>query len=95
MRPDAFTVKVQEALERAQKLVRERGQQSVEPAHVLLALLEDEQGVTRALLEKLGVEPGFVEGEAAAIVDRLPRVSGSADLHVSNDLKKALDAADH
>jgi ATP-dependent Clp protease ATP-binding subunit ClpB len=94
MRPESFTVKVQEALDRAQRLARERGQQALEPAHVLLALMEDEAGVTRALLEKLGVEPGFVEGDAGALVDRLPRVSGSADLHVSNDLKQALDAAD-
>src|SRR4051812_30883363 len=95
MRPESFTVKVQESLDRAQRLARERGQQSLEPAHVLLALLQDESGVARALLEKLGVEPGLVEGDAAAIADRLPRVSGSDDLYVSNDLKKALDAADH
>ncbi|MEP7028237.1 MAG: ATP-dependent chaperone ClpB [Candidatus Eisenbacteria bacterium] len=94
MRADAFTVKVQEALEAAQRLARARGHQALEPAHLFSALLEDEQGVARALLEKLGVEPGAVLGDAMAIVDRLPRISGSSDLHLSNDLKKLLDVAD-
>ena len=94
MRADAFTVKVQEAIDSAQRLARERGHQALEPAHLLAALLEDEQGVTRALLEKLGVDAGTVEADVNALIERLPRVSGSSDLYLSNDLKKLLDDAD-
>src|SRR5258705_135724 len=46
MRADAFTVKVQEALEAAQRLARQRGHQALEPAHLFAALLEDEQRVS-------------------------------------------------
>jgi ATP-dependent Clp protease ATP-binding subunit ClpB len=94
MRPDSFTVKVQEAIETAQRLARERGNQALEPAHLFLALLDDEQGVARALLEKLGVDPGLVEQDVEGILGRLPRISGSSDLYMSNDLKKLLDQAD-
>ena len=95
MRPETFTVKVQEALERAQRVARERGQQSLEPEHVLQALLDDEQGVARALLEKLGADPATVARETAELVARRPRVSGGAggdQLYLSNDLRKALEA---
>jgi ATP-dependent Clp protease ATP-binding subunit ClpB len=95
MRPESFTVKVQEALEGAQRIAREHAQQSLEPEHVLAALLEDEQGVARALLEKVGADPDTLAGEVSAALARRPRVSGGTDLYLSNDLKKALDDADH
>ena len=56
MRPDTFTVKAQEALERAQRLARERGHQSLAPEHLLAALLEEPEGVVASVLEKLGAE---------------------------------------
>ncbi len=94
MSPDSFTVKVQEALEAAQRIAREHGHQALEPAHLFLALLDDEQGVARALFEKLGVEPAQIEQDIRAQVARLPRVSGSGDLRLSNHLRQALDQAD-
>src|SRR5688572_11488359 len=94
MRPESFTVKVQEALERAQRITREQGQQSLEPEHVLAALLEDEEGVARALLEKVGADPDTLAAEVTAALARKPRVSGGSDLYLSNDLKKAFDDAD-
>ena len=94
MRADSFTVKVQEAIDAAQRLARQRGHQALEPAHLFAALLEDEQGVTRALLEKLGIDAGTIEADVNALIERLPRVSGSSDLYLSNDLKKLLDEAD-
>ncbi|MEO6461810.1 MAG: ATP-dependent chaperone ClpB [Candidatus Eisenbacteria bacterium] len=96
MRPESFTVKVQEALERAQKGARERGQQSLEPEHVLAALLEDGQGVARALLEKLGADSDALAREVEGMIERRPRVTGGGEqLYLSNDLKKAFDDADH
>src|SRR5262245_23933741 len=56
MRLDHFTVKSQEALERAQRLARERGHQELAPDHLLAALLEDREGISNALLQKLGVQ---------------------------------------
>ena len=76
MRPDRYTVKSQEALERAQRLARERGQQRIEALHLLAALLQEPGGTVAAVLEKLGVarEPLLARVEAA--LDRLPRVQG-------------------
>jgi ATP-dependent Clp protease ATP-binding subunit ClpB len=95
MRPESFTVKVQEALERAQRVARDRGQPALEPEHVASVLLEDEAGVARALLEKVGADPDALAGELDAALSRKPRVTGgAAELRLSNDLAKALDAAD-
>ncbi len=94
MRPESFTVKVQEALERAQRLARERSHSTLEPEHLLAALLDDEAGVARALLEKLGVDPAALAAEVESALARRPRVSGSADLHIGNDLRRALESAD-
>jgi len=94
MRPDSFTVKVQEALEAAQRIARERGHQSLKPAHLFRALLDDEGGVASALLGKLGVDLAQVGGDVDGLIASQPRVSGSSDLYLSNELKSMLDEAD-
>src|SRR5262245_10490816 len=94
MRPDAFTVKAQEAIERAQRIARDRGNPGLAPEHLLAALLEDREGVPAALLEKLGVESGAVAGDAQSALDRLPKVTGSAELSLTQELRQVLDAAD-
>src|SRR5262249_38144852 len=94
MRPEAFTVKVQEAIDRAQKLARDRGNPGLAPEHLLVALLEDKEGVVTALLEKLGVDPAAVAADAQSALDKLPRVTGSADLQITNELRQTLEAAD-
>src|SRR4029077_6545104 len=55
MRFDRYTIKSQEALERAQRLASERGHQELQPEHLLSALLDDAEGTTASVLEKLGV----------------------------------------
>src|SRR5262245_23885047 len=96
MRPESFTVKVQEAIERAQRIARDRGQQALEPAHVVAALLEDENGVARAILEKLGTEPAQVESDVEGLLQALPRVSGAGagELRGTPALSKLFDDAD-
>jgi ATP-dependent Clp protease ATP-binding subunit ClpB len=94
MRSDAFTVKAQEALDRAQRLARERSNQNLLGEHLLAALLEDKEGVVTATLTKLGVDQGALAQETTAALDRLPRVSGSADIYLSEEIRKALETAD-
>ncbi len=94
MRPESFTVKVQEALDRAQRLARERGHGALEAEHVLAALLEDEPGVARELFSKLGADPDALGREVEGALARKPRVSGSADLRLSSDLARVLEKAD-
>ena len=61
--------------------------------HFLLALLEQTDGVTRPLLEKLGVAPADLEARIRGELERRPKVSG-ADVRLGNELRKTLDAAE-
>jgi len=90
---DRFTEKSQEALSAAVSLAAERGQQGVEPEHLLLALLAQEAGLARPLLRAAGADPGALEAETGSAVDRFPRVSGGAEPYLSPALRKVLEAA--
>jgi ATP-dependent Clp protease ATP-binding subunit ClpB len=94
MRPDVFTVKAQEALERAQRLARERNHQNLTGEHLLVSLLEDKEGVVAATLNKLGVDQARLTTESTEALDRLPKVSGSADVYLSDELRQVLESAD-
>ena len=93
MRPDRFTVKSQEALERAQRLARERDHQQVEPLHLLAALLQESGGAVAAVLEKLGVKREALLERTEAALERLPRVQGGR-MYAGEGLDRALEAAD-
>jgi ATP-dependent Clp protease ATP-binding subunit ClpB len=95
MRIDRFTQKMQEALQSAQDLAA-RGQQSeIGNEHFLLALLDQGEGVTRPLLEKIGVSIAALRTGIEADLARRPKVSGAvSDLRMSNDLRRTLDAAE-
>ena len=54
-RLDKLTVKSQEAVQRAQSLAAEKGHPEIDPLHLLAALLDEEDGVARPILEKVGV----------------------------------------
>ena len=95
MQPDRLTVKSQEALQQAQEIARQNSNQEVDTAHLLAALLAQNDTLVPALLEKLG-RP--VPGLSAAVqreIARKVKVRGaaSADLFSSTALKKTLDAA--
>ncbi len=94
MQLERYTVKSQEALERAQRLARERSHQELQPEHLLAALLEDREGTIAALLSKLGVNRESLLAEATAALDRLPRVSGGASLYLGSVLRAVLDRAE-
>src|SRR5437899_7440303 len=94
MRLDRFTVKSQEALERAQRLARDHGQQELTPDHLLAALLTEPEGTVGAVLEKLGVPRARLAEEAEGLLERLPRVSGSSSMYLSDSLRAVLDRAE-
>jgi ATP-dependent Clp protease ATP-binding subunit ClpB len=93
MNLDKYTVKSQEALERAQRLARDHGNQELQPEHLLYALLEDTEGTVAATLEKLGVarEPLLQKAEAA--IGRLPRVQGGG-MYLGELLRGVLDRSE-
>ncbi|MCC8189686.1 MAG: ATP-dependent chaperone ClpB [Planctomycetes bacterium] len=94
MRVDKLTIKTQEALEAASKLAASRHNQEVLPEHLLIAMLDQEEGVTTSLLKKIGSDPGWLRERVEEILDGKPQVSGvEAGSLMSRDLKAVLDAA--
>ena len=93
MRFDKFTIKAQELIQNAQSLASEHCNQQIEPEHLLKVMLDEDEGVARAMLRKLGVSPGGVVQELSLAIDRLPKVSGISDVYLSARLKAVLDAA--
>ncbi|MEY2539228.1 MAG: ATP-dependent Clp protease ATP-binding subunit ClpB [Verrucomicrobiota bacterium] len=95
MRIDRFTQKMQEALQTAQDLASQSNHQEVANLHFLSALLDQPDGVTRPLLEKLGVPIDRLQQEIRGQLERRPKVHGtSVDIRMGNDLRQVLDAAE-
>ncbi len=94
IRWEKLTVKSQQAMEQAQGRATELGNPEVLPVHLLLALVEDREGVIPAVLEKIGVPTERLETELHKIEEKLPRVAGSASQPgVSQALNKVLEQA--
>ena len=86
-----WTEKSQEALVAAQHLAERNGNSQLEPEHLLLALLEQGEGVVPQVLSKLNLAVGSLAQQARAEIDRLPRISGSnVQLNVSQRLRTVL-----
>ncbi len=95
MRMDKLTTKFQAALADAQSLAVGRDNQYIEPVHLMAALLDQQGGTARPLLEKAGVNVPKLRSELSAALDRLPTVEGAGgDVHTSNDLNKLLNVTD-
>jgi len=95
MRQDKLTSKFQQALADAQSLALGRDHQFMEPAHVMLALLDQQGGSVRPLLLKAGADINKLRSELQAGLDRLPRVEGTpGEIHISSDLNKLLNITD-
>jgi ATP-dependent Clp protease ATP-binding subunit ClpB len=91
---DKFTVKAQEAVQRAQALAADRSQQAVDPLHLMGALLEEKDGIVRPILAKLGVNVEQLSSIVRSEMDRLPRVQGvGAGEYLSPDMRKVLEDA--
>src|SRR3989338_5829136 len=76
MNPQRFTTKSQEAIAAAQEIAHEHREQGVEPLHLLLSLIEQEDSVVRTILEKLEVFPDGLAKNIAMAIDSLSRVEG-------------------
>ncbi len=94
IRWEKLTVKSQQAIQSAQSRAAEFGNPEVQPAHLLLALVEDREGVIPAVLEKIGVPIERLEHDLHQIQEKLPRVAGAAaQPGLGPALNKALEAA--
>jgi ATP-dependent Clp protease ATP-binding subunit ClpB len=95
MRMDKLTSKFQMALADAQSMAVGRDNQFIEPAHLMLALLDQDGGTVRPLLDKAGVNVSLLRSQLGRELDRLPKVEGTGgEVHVSNELAKLLNVTD-
>jgi ATP-dependent Clp protease ATP-binding subunit ClpB len=88
-----FTLNAQNALQAAQSLASEYGQQQVDNEHLFLALLRQEDSVVPALLKKIGLDPSALEKSLEKDVTGLPKVEGGGQIYVTPRFTKTLDAA--
>jgi ATP-dependent Clp protease ATP-binding subunit ClpB len=90
-----LTTRSQEAVAAAQRLAVDRGQAALEPLHLLVALLEQSDGIAGPLLKAVGADPADVRAKAEAALKRMPSVSGAtvAAPSPSRELLRALNAA--
>jgi ATP-dependent Clp protease ATP-binding subunit ClpB len=79
MQADRFTIKSQEAVAAAQRLASANSNPEVAPAHLLLALLEQEDGLVAPVLQKLSMDVAGLRERVRTIVDGLPKLSGDAE----------------
>ncbi len=95
MRIDKLTSKFQMALADAQSLAVGQDHQFIEPAHVMVALLDQQGGTVRGLLTKAGVNVNLLRSQLGVAIDRLPKVEGAGgDVHIGQDLTKLFNITD-
>ncbi|OBK16483.1 ATP-dependent chaperone ClpB [Mycobacterium asiaticum] len=95
---DSFnpTTKTQAALTSALQAASAAGNPEIRPAHLLLALLTQNDGIAAPLLEAVGVEPATVRTEVQRLLDRLPQISGSSSQpQLSRESLAAITTAQH
>jgi ATP-dependent Clp protease ATP-binding subunit ClpB len=95
MRMDKLTTKFQQALADAQSLAVGRDNQYIEPVHLMAALLDQEGGTARPLLEKSGAQVAKLRSDLNGALDRIATVEGSGgEVLLGNDLNKLLNVTD-
>jgi ATP-dependent Clp protease ATP-binding subunit ClpB len=94
IRWDKFTLKSQEAIQKASSLANENGQPEVLPMHLLMALLEDKEGIIIPLLQKVGIPTEQMFASARHAIAGLPKVSGaSSEPGLSSAMQRVLNDA--
>src|SRR5213595_1973562 len=95
MRIDKHTQKMQEALQAAQDLASQANHPEITNEHFLSALLDQGEGITRPLLEKIGANVEQLRDRLRSELERRPKIHGAAaDVRLSNELRTVLDAAE-
>ena len=95
MNLNKYTDKAREAVIEAQRLASEYGQPQIEPEHLLLALLQQPDGIVPQIVAKLDLQTAGMIGKAEAEIGRLPKVSGAnAQPALGSRLSQNLDAAE-
>jgi ATP-dependent Clp protease ATP-binding subunit ClpB len=88
-----LTEKAQEAVAAAQRLAESKRNTQLEPEHLLLALVQQENGVVPAVLDKLGISPAQVAQKTEAAINRLPQAQTPQQVYVSPRFRQIFEAA--
>jgi ATP-dependent Clp protease ATP-binding subunit ClpB len=88
-----FTNKSQEAVQNAQEIASSYGNQSIEPEHLLAALIQDGQGIVVPVLQKIGANVNHIKIKVNEVLDKLPKVSSSSGQFISPELNSVLERA--
>jgi ATP-dependent Clp protease ATP-binding subunit ClpB len=93
MRFDKLTLKAQEALQEAQALAEKNEQQQLEPEHLLLALIQQNEGIVSQVFQKLGILQRSLNSQLEENLKKIPKVygGGTGQVYLSPRLKKVLD----
>ena len=92
---EKLTLKLQEAIQAAQRLASKSAHPELKSAHVLLELIQQEGGIVAPILEKAGVDLPRLKASIVNALDREPRLQGAtAQPQISYGLRATLDAAD-
>lgn len=95
VRIDKFTAKLQEALSDAQSIAVGRDHHQLAPAHLVQALLRQQGGTVRPILQQMGVDTAAMEVELDQLIERLPQIQeNTGDVQMSQDLARLLNLAD-
>ncbi|EAR22763.1 ATP-dependent chaperone ClpB [Nitrococcus mobilis] len=95
MRMDKLTTKFQMAIADAQSLAVGRDHQFIEPEHLMTALLDQEGGIARQLLQRSGVNVNYLRSQLGEALDRIPTVQGTGgEVHMSQELARLLNLTD-
>jgi ATP-dependent Clp protease ATP-binding subunit ClpB len=94
MQADRFTVKSQEAVAAAQQLAATRRNPEIATPHLLVSLLEQDEGMAVPVLQKVGADPAAVAARAGEAVAALPTVSDAQEPRMSSNLARALQSAE-
>ena len=93
--PEKLTVKAGQALRHAQELAEQNSHRILRPLHILKALLDEDQGIMKPLLQRVGVNIGQLASMADGEIARLPQSSGSEEpVGAGPEAVKVLNAAD-
>src|SRR5687767_10981587 len=95
MKFEKFTVKSREAIADAQQLAGKLGNPEIRAGHVLIALLQQENGIVPSVLRRVGADPELMQGEVAKLVDGYSKVRGGSQAMPSTDFQAALVAAEN
>ena len=93
MNLDKFTIKAQDAIAEAQRLVMEHGQQQIEPEHILKAMLADPEGVAQTIVKKYGVPLPQLEQKLEEAIERMPKVQGAGQVYLSRRANQIINNA--